>query len=361
MFRFKILDRYIFKEFLRSFFFIVLMLTLVICMIDVVEKNDDFIKTKPGLYKVLFEYYANFFPYVANMLSPITVFIATVFMTSRLAARTEIIAILGSGVSFLRLLVPYLVGSGLVAIGTYFLIGYTIPDANRERQAFELVYVKNPFHFDGRNTHIKISPSAYFYIQSYNNEIHEGYNCTIEEINNTVILKKIKAEKFIWKDSVKKWRLENVRIFDFKSKPNSVRYVRSIDTVISLKPKDFESQYMKYETLNNTDLRNYLKELKSRGADNTATYEVEQYLRITYPFAIVILTLIGVILSARKSREGAGFQIAMGFVLAFIYIIFYITSRTIAQAGSMNPLLACWLPNIVFTFIGLGLYKSVPK
>jgi lipopolysaccharide export system permease protein len=118
---------------------------------------------------------------------------------------------------------------------------------------------------------------------------------------------------------------------------------------------------MKYETLNNTDLRNYLKELKSRGADNTATYEVEQYLRITYPFAIVILTLIGVILSARKSREGAGFQIAMGFVLAFIYIIFYITSRTIAQAGSMNPLLACWLPNIVFTFIGLGLYKSVPK
>ena len=170
------------------------MLTLVICMIDVVEKNDDFIKTKPGLYKVLFEYYANFFPYVANMLSPITVFIATVFMTSRLAARTEIIAILGSGVSFLRLLVPYLVGSGLVAIGTYFLIGYTIPDANRERQAFELVYVKNPFHFDGRNTHIKISPSAYFYIQSYNNEIHEGYNCTIEEINNTVILKKIKAE-----------------------------------------------------------------------------------------------------------------------------------------------------------------------
>ncbi|HRH36212.1 MAG TPA: LptF/LptG family permease, partial [Catalimonadaceae bacterium] len=134
-----------------------------------------------------------------------------------------------------------------------------------------------------------------------------------------------------------------------------------IDTNLTLKPKDFESQYMKYETLTNTELGSYISELKSRGADNLETYEVEQYLRITYPFAIVILTMIGVILSSRKTREGAGFQIAMGFVLAFIYIIFYITSRTVAQAGSLDPILACWLPNLVFTAIGIVLYKSVPK
>jgi len=337
------------------------MLTLVICMIDVVEKNDDFIKTKPGLYKILVDYYANFFPYVANMLSPITVFIATVFMTSRLAARTEIIAILGSGISFVRLLVPYIVGSGLVAVGTYFLIGYTIPNSNKRRQAFELVYVKNPFHYDGRNTHIKISPKDYFYVQSYNSDIHEGFNCTIEQIEQTKLLKKLKAEKIFWVDSIHKWRLSNVRIFDFASKPNKLTYLKSLDTTISIKPKDFESQYMKYETLNNTELGDYIAELKSRGADNSETYIVEQYLRITYPFAIIILTLIGVILSARKSREGVGFQIAVGFALAFVYIIFYITSRTIAQAGSMDPLLACWLPNIIFTFIGIVLYKSVPK
>ena len=337
------------------------MLTLVICMIDVVEKNDSFIKTKPGLYKILFVYYANFFPYFANMLSPITVFISTVFMTSRLAARTEIIAILGSGISFLRLLVPYIAGSTLIAIGTYFLIGFVIPDSNKKRIAFELVYTKDPFHFDGRNTHIKMSPTSFFYVQSYNNENHEGNICTIETIVGTELKMKIKADRIFWIDSLKKWRLENVRIFDFTSRPNRVLRFQRKDTLLPIRPKEFESQYMKNETLTNPELASYLTELRSRGADNLATFEVEQYLRITYPFSIIILTLIGVILSARKSREGAGFQIALGFVLAFVYIIFYITSRTIAQAGSMDPLLACWLPNLVFTGIGIILYKSVPK
>jgi lipopolysaccharide export system permease protein len=320
-------------------------------MIDVVEKNDDFIKTKPGLYRLLFQYYANFFPYIANVLSPITVFIATVF----------IIAMLSSGISFLRLLVPYMAGSALLALGIYFLIGYVIPVANKKRIAFEMVYVKNPFHFDGRNTHIKTGPNQYFYIQSYNNQTQEGFNFTLEEIEGTRLLKKVKAERLIWIDSLNRWRMEKVRIFDFNSSQAILSYVSSKDTTLNLRPKDFESQYMKYETLTNTELSSFLKDLKQRGADNTETYEVEQYLRFTYPFSIIILTLIGVILSARKSREGAGFQIAMGFVLAFVYIIFYITSRTIAQAGSLDPLLACWLPNIVFSAIGLVLYKSVPR
>jgi lipopolysaccharide export system permease protein len=327
------------------------MLTLVICMIDVVEKNDDFIKTRPGIYKILFVYYANFFPYIANMLSPITVFIA----------RTEIIAMLGSGIGFLRLLVPYVAASGLLGLGTYFLIGYTIPMANRNRIAFELVYIKNPFVFDGRNTHIKISPESYFYVETYNNETREGNRCTLENIRGTMLQTKLKADKMLWLEESKKWRLEGIRIFDFASKPASVKRMARLDTALPIKPKDFESQYMKYETLTNGELSQFLKELRGRGADNTESYEVEQYLRITYPFSMVILTMIGVILSARKSREGAGFQIAMGFVLAFVYIIFYITSRTIAQAGSLDPLLACWLPNLVFAGIGVVLYKSVPK
>lgn len=361
MWKFKILDRYIFLQFIKSFFFIVIMLTLVICMIDVVEKNDDFIKSKPGLYRIVFDYYANFFPYVANMLSPITVFIATVFMTSRLAARTEIIAMLASGISFIRLLLPYLAGSGLVALGTYFLIGYTIPDANKRRVAFEVKYIKNPFRFDGRNTHIKIGNETYFYIQTFDNETNEGFNCSLEHIEGTQLLKKIKADRLKWNDSSKNWQLSNVRLVDFSQSPFLWKQTPRIDTSLNLTPKDFESQYLKYETLNNNELGAYLKQLRSRGADNTETFEVEQYLRITYPFSIIILTMIGVILSARKSREGAGFQIALGFVLAFIYIIFFITSRTIAQAGSLHPLLACWLPNLVFAGIGIVLYKSVPK
>ena len=188
------------------------MLTLVICMIDIVEKNDDFIKNKPGLYRILFQYYANFFPYFANMLSPITIFIATVFMTSRLAARTEIIAMLGSGISFLRLLVPYLAASGMIAIGTWFLIGYVIPECNKKRIAFELVYIKSPFHFDGRNTHLKVGKNAYFYVQTYNNQSHEGSNCTLETLEGSRLLKKLKADRIRWLADKGKWRLENVRI-----------------------------------------------------------------------------------------------------------------------------------------------------
>jgi len=337
------------------------MLTLVICMIDIVEKNDDFIKNKPGLYRILFQYYANFFPYFANMLSPITIFIATVFMTSRLAARTEIIAMLGSGISFLRLLVPYLAASGMIAIGTWFLIGYVIPECNKKRIAFELVYIKSPFHFDGRNTHLKVGKNAYFYVQTYNNQSHEGSNCTLETLEGSRLLKKLKADRIRWLADKGKWRLENVRIFDLSPDKGSMKRLETLDTLLSIRPKDFESQYMKYETLTNSELRDYLKELRSRGADNTETYVVEQYLRITYPFSVIVLTLIGVILSARKTREGAGLQVALGFVLAFVYIIFYITSRTIAQAGSMDPLLACWLPNLVFASIGIILYKSVPR
>ena len=337
------------------------MLTLVVCMIDIVEKNDDFIKTKPGLYRIFFNYYINFFPYIANMLSPITIFIGTVFMTSRLAARTEIIAMLSSGISFMRLLLPYLAASGLVAIGTWYLIGYVIPDANKERIAFELVYIKNPFHFDGRNTHIKTGKDSYFYVQTYNNENHEGSICTLEQLEGTRMISKLKADRIRWIPESGKWRLENVRIFGFSGKGEGLKRLPSLDTSLNIRPKDFESQYMKYETLTNPELSSFLSELKNRGADNTETYIVEQYLRITYPFSVIILTMIGVILSARKTREGAGLQIALGFVLAFVYIIFYITSRTIAQAGSMDPLLACWLPNLVFTGIGVLLYKSVPR
>ena len=361
MLRFKILDRYIFREFLKSFLFIVVMLTLVICMIDIVEKNDDFIKTKPGLYRILFQYYLNYFPYMANMLSPITIFIGTVFMTSRMAARTEFIAMLGSGISFLRLLVPYLAASGMVAIGIWYLIGYVIPDSNKKRIAFELVYIKSPFYYDGRNTHLKTGKDTYFYVQTYNNANHEGTNCTLEQISGSQMLKKIKADKIRWMAESGKWRLENVRIFDFSGSANGLQQMAKLDTSLSIRPKDFESQYMKYETLTNPELKAFLAELKSRGAENTETYLVEQYLRVTYPFAVIIMTMIGVILSARKTREGAGLQIALGFVLAFVYVIFYITSRTTAQAGSMDPLLACWMPNLVFTGIGIILYKSVPR
>jgi lipopolysaccharide export system permease protein len=357
----KILDRYILLAFLRTFVFVVFILTTIIMVIDLVEKNGDFLKTKPGWDKIVFEYMANFIPYIANMLSPITVFIATVYITARLAGRTEIIAMLSTGMSFMRLLVPYLMGATIIGGSIYYINGWVIPKSNKIRVAFENKYLKNPFFFDGRNVHLKIAPYTFAYLESYNNTNQTGYQFTLEHIKGTDLHSKLKAARILWLPESGKWRLEDYSIRNMRDSVHTLQFGQTLDTTINLLPKDFESTYLLYETFTTTELLAYIEELKQKGADDIETYLVEKYLRITYPFAIIILTMIGVILSARKSREGTGFQIAVGFFLAFVYIIFYITSRTIAQAGSMDPLLACWLPNIVFACIGIVLYKTIPR
>jgi lipopolysaccharide export system permease protein len=358
--RLGILDRYIFLQFIQSFLFIVLNFTLVICMIDLVEKNDDFINNKPGLYRIIFNYYLNFIPYMANLLSPITVFITTVFVTSRLASRTEIIAMLNSGMSFARILFPFLLAASLIGTIIFFLVAYIIPNCNKTRLAFEYQYVNSPFVFGERNFHLRIGPTTYFYVESYNNESHEGNRCTLEDIKGTELHIKLTADRMAWQPENRKWRLFNVRITDLRQFPTAPVKIPVLDTTLSLNPSDFENQHLMHERMTNPELNRHIATLTLRGADDVETYKVEKYLRFTYPFSIVILTLIGVILSARKSREGSGVKIALGFALAFVYIVFHIVSRTIAQAGEMDPLLACWMPNLLFMTIGALLYRYVP-
>jgi lipopolysaccharide export system permease protein len=244
----------------------------------------------------------------------------------------------------------------------FYLNGYVIPIANRHRVAFEIKYLQDPFVYDGRNIHLKIAPNTFAYMESYSNTFNTGYRFTLETIEDRQLKVKTRAERIIWVPERKRWRLEDYTIRTIDSAGGETyRKGATLDTVLRISPQDFANDYMRYETLTTPQLTAYLAEMELRGADNLGPYQIEKYLRITYPFAIVILTVIGVILSARKSRGGAGFQIALGFLLAFIYIIFFIMSRSIAQAGYMNPLLACWLPNLVFTGIGFVLYKTVPR
>jgi lipopolysaccharide export system permease protein len=361
IFQIRILDRYLFLGYLKTFFFIVLNLTVIICIIDLVEKNADFIRNKPGYGEIFLDYYANFIPYIANLLSPISTFITTIFFISRLAQRTEIIAIFSSGISFFRFMLPIWVAASCLGIGCYFLIGYFIPDANKGRLAFEYKYVNSPFKFQGRNIHLKIGPRTYFYIQSYNSENHEGFQCTLEDIERTKLNKKISAKSIRWLEDKKKWRLSAARILDFTTNPNEFKWIETVDTSLALSKEDFENQHLLNERLNNTELDAYIENQKQRGADNLATFEVERYLRLTYPFSFIILSTIGAVLSARKSRTGSGGKVALGFVLAFIYIVFHIVSRTLAQSGGLHPLLACWMPNLVFAIVGLILYKNLPR
>ncbi len=357
----KLLDKYILKKFLTAFFFTVVVLVMVICVIDFTEKNDDFLKHNLGVKQIMLEYYVNLFPYYANLLSPITVFIAVVFVTAQLAARTEIVAILASGVSFKRLLVPYIMGSTILAVLTMGLTGWIIPYANKTRVDFERKYVKNPYVYKGRNVHIKIGPKSYAYMESYNNVNNVGYKFALETVDGTLLKRRLTAESITWDSTKRAWRLspQLVRIID--GPKETLLTLPQRDTTLNLYPKDFASTYRLSESLTLPELNDFIQQKIDRGASDTQIYLSDKYERYAYPYAMFILTIIGVIMSARKSRAGVGGQISLGFVLAFVFIIFVILSRNFAQVGDLNPMVAAWIPSIVFTGIGLVLYRVVPR
>ena len=356
----KILDWYILKKFLKSYVFVVFVIELVVVIIHITEQNENYIKHELTAGQI-FGYYLDYVPYIANMIAPITIFITVVFVTSQLAQHSEIIAMLSSGVSFRRLMRPYMIGAMIIGSVSFYLGGWVIPNGNKDRVAFELQYIKSAYHFTDRNIHIKIAPTTMLYLKSYNVTNNVGYSPTLETIEDGVLKEKLEAIRMEWQEETQRWRLRTWRKRVIGEMEEGYSSGNQLDTTLRIHPKDFASDYSRFETLTMNELYEYIEELKMRGADDLEVYEIEKYIRYTAPFAALILTFIGIGVSARKARGGAGFQIALGFLLAFIYIIFFIFSRTSAEAGSIAPIIAIWIPNIIFTIIGLAIYQTVPR
>ncbi len=356
----KLIDQYILKKFLSTFFFVVFLLVAIVTVIDYTEKNDDFLEHNLGFAEVL-GYYIDFIPYVASLITPITVFIAVVFVTSGMAGRTEIIAILSSGVSFIRMLVPYFMGAAFIAAISFLLNGWIIPNANKDRIAFELKYIKKMTSNDDKDIHIKVAPELYAYMERYNSMSDVGYRFTLERIVGNEMLEKLSARRIEWDTTHTKWKLKEWELHTFDGSKEKIEKGNELDTALNILPKDLGTTYGLYETLTLPELNQHIAILRERGGNDIPVYQVEEYIRYMSPFTAIILTFIGVIMSARKSRGGSGFQIALGFFIAFLYIIFYIFSRSIAEANSLNPLFAVWLPNIIFSIVGLILYNTVPR
>ncbi|WMN06844.1 LptF/LptG family permease [Marivirga arenosa] len=356
----KLLDKYILKKFLSTFIFVVLIILAIVTVIDYTEKNDDFMEHNLSLLEIL-PYYGAFIPWIGNLITPITIFIAAVFVTSKMAGHTEIVAMLASGMSFRRFLFPYMLGAGIVGLASFFLNAYIIPDANKTRIAFETAYVKKPFYFTDRDIHLKIAPNTYAYMESYNNQRDVGYRFTLELIEDKILKEKLSARRIEWDSAQSKWKVRDWDLRKFNGMEEIVEKGREMDTVLNITPKDFGNTYGLQETLTLSELNDYISLLKERGADNVKIYLIERYIRFMAPFAAIILTFIGVVVSSKKKRGGTGFQIALGFVIAFVFIIFFILSKAIAENSSMNPILAVWLPNITFSIVGLILYKFVPR
>ncbi|MFT4032465.1 MAG: LptF/LptG family permease, partial [Siphonobacter sp.] len=351
-----------FKRFLRTYVFVVTLITIIILVIDYTEKVEDFLRNKPPTSELLGVYYVNLAIFWANYVSPLMVFITVVFFTANMAARTEIIAILSTGVSFLRFTRPYFLAATLIAGVIFLLVAYVIPKADTKRLAFEQRYVKGGnYYFDKRDVHIQVGPNVYAYLYSYNNSTNQGDKFTLEKFDGNKLVQKLTASYITWKPETKKWSAVDYSIRTITDMGEQMTHGKSMDTTLALEPKDFGSTADLEKTFTLTELNEHIDKLKSRGAEGVELYQIEKYSRIANPFAIIILTAIAVIVSARKARGGVGFQIALGFGLAFLYILFFMMSSGIAKKGAFDPFWAVWLPNIVFTCIGVILYRTVPK
>lgn len=356
----KILDRYILKKFLTSFLFVVFIIVAIIVVIDVTEKINNFTDERVPMSRIL-GYYLDFIPWIANLISPITVFIATVFVTANMASHTEIVSILASGVSFRRMLVPYFGGAIIIGMVSFYFNGWVIPDANKSRRAFEIEFIEAKYYFNKNNFHIQVSPTEYLYMSRYNNQTNKGYKFSLEQVEGTKLREKLTASQIDWMADSSKWLLHlwQKRIITDSTEIMSIGDSLIMDLVI--RPKDFQTQHRLWETLTLPELTDKINELNARGLEGSRIYEVEKYFRYTMPFTVIVLVFIGVIVSSRKTRGGTGLQIAVGFILSFIFIIFVITSRGIAEGGIISPAVAVWIPNIVFSGVGLFMYRYVPR
>jgi lipopolysaccharide export system permease protein len=356
----KTLDRYILKKFLVSFLFILGLIVLIIILLDITEKNDFFIKNNLS-YKEILTYYYAFIPFMTNMVMPITVFITAVFVTSRLAQRSEIIAILSSAISFRRFLAPYFLGASMITLGSFALTGWILADANKKRVAFELEYIDSPFRTNTKNLHLKLGPDQYLYVGHYRSYNNSGSDITVETISHSKLKEKLSAKSMKWIEEEKTWRLRDWMCRKFDGLEETITHGSMLDVNLDLRPDDFSINPRLYETLTLTELDTHIRQLKAKGAANIHIFLIEKYVRYMSPFAAIILTFMGIIVSARKVRGGAGLQIALGFILALVYIACFLFARGAAEVKGTNLLLTIWTPNLLFAMLSLCLYSLLPK
>lgn len=358
----KKIDFYILKKFLGTFFFAIMLILSISVVFDLAEKIDDFLETNAPLEAILFDYYQNFIPYFANLFTPLFVFIAVIFFTSKMAYDTEIIAILSSGVSFKRLMYPYFMGAAILTAFSFVMGGYIIPPANKIRIDFENTYVKEIRETGMNNIHMQIEPGLFVYMRRYSSYRERGDDFSLEKIEDKDLIFKITAERVSYDSTGGKWIFEDYVRRDFLEDGGmKITKGEKMDTVVNMKPADFKEERKFFETMTNPELDDYIAEQRERGVGNIEPYLIEKHRRIASPFSAFILTLIGVSLASRKTRGGMGLHIGVGIALSFSYILFMTISTTFAINGNLSPLVATWLPNFVFAGVGVLLYYRAPK
>ena len=356
------IDRYIARKFISTFFLSLLLIIIVVIIFDLSEKIDYFVKNEAPLKAIVFDYFANYIPYLVNMFAALFVFITVISFTSRMAATSEIIAILSCGTSFHRMMVPYIASASLIAVLSLGLNLYVIPRSNATRIEFEAQYIKRHNNFNLRNIHYQIAPGQFVYIESFSRWNNTAYKFTIEDMDGHRLVRKVSAESAVWDTTMDGWHLRKVLTREYSAGlQDRVSYREQQDTVIALKIKDLFNNEKTVETLTIGDLNDLIRTQTMRGDANVMYAKIEKQRRMTMPFSAIILTVIGVSLSARKRRGGIGWNIGIGIALAFSYIFFLRISEMFVYTGTLPPAVALWLPNLLYMCIAAYLYKQACK
>lgn len=359
----KLIDKYIIRKFLGTFFFCIVLILTIAVVFDFAEKIDNFMEKQAPVKAIIFEYYLNFIPYFAMLFAPLFVFIAVIFFTSKMAVNTEIIAILNSGMSFRRMMWPYFLSAFVIASFTFVLTNYVIPRSNQVRMTFEDKYYRSSNRrVTAENVHRQVFKNVYVYMGTFNPISQRGQNFTIEKFNDSGrLISKLSSTSVVYDTTIQKWTALNYYLREIKEKEEIITKGKQIDTTLTIKPEDISRDPGFVGTMTSNELETYIDLLRLQGSDELKLFLIEKYRRFANPFAVFILTLIGVTLSSRKIRGGIGMNIGIGLMLSFSYILFLQFASQFSLKGNLGPMLAMWIPNILYSIIGLVLYKLAPK
>jgi lipopolysaccharide export system permease protein len=330
---------------------------------DFAEKIDNFMEKEAPVHAIIFDYYMNFIPYFATLFAPLFVFISVIFFTSKMAVNTEIIAILNSGMSFKRMMWPYFLSSLVIAIFTFVLTNFVIPKSNLIRMDFEDRYYRSMSRkVTVENIHRQVFKNIYVYMGSFNPISQRGINFTIEKFNDSGRLEsKLSSTTVVYDTALHKWSAINYYLREINGNEEVIVKGKQIDTTLTIKPSDFSRDPGFVGTMTYRELDDYINLLRLQGSDELKLFLIEKHRRFANPFAVFILTLIGVSLSSRKIRGGIGMNIGIGLILSFSYILFLQFASQFSLKGNLGPMLAMWIPNILYSIIALVLYKMAPK
>lgn len=358
------LDRYIIVKFLGTYFFSIALILSIAVVFDINEHIDNFVEHNAPLKSIIFEFYLNFIPYFANLFSALFVFIAVIFFTSKLAENSEIIAMFSCGMSLKRLMRPYMISAAIIALLSYGLSSYVIPKGSIVRLEFSEKYIKKKKVDYARNIQMAVEPDVIAYIERYEDFNKTGYRFSLDKFDDKKLVSHLTARSITY-DSLggaqNKWKLKDYMIRNLEGQREVITSGKSMDTIIAMEPADFLIAKNQQETMTSPELKAYITKQKARGIANVKEFEIEYHKRIAMSFAAFILTTIGLTLSCKKTKGGMGLNLGIGLGLSFSYILFQTVSSTFSVNGNMHPMMAVWIPNILYTIIAVFLYMRAPK